>query len=199
MRYCIMIDEKLEIAILKSDELNAKLENEAKLENGMVSTKRILHMVQHCTNTRIGIAYVSFSKALGPHSSYGAMMRVYNEHEQQIADIVVNSDMDIEYQRFSLVHELGHLMTERYNVDEKDKGYKISAHINQDVFSISKEEYEEDESLLNEQIANVFALRVLIPFKELMKRIDSNDNLSEIAKSFGVTKDAVISRIVLGI
>ena len=198
MRYCIMIDEKLKIAVDKSNELNKMLENEAKLENGMISTKRILHMVQHCTKTRIGVAYLPFSKALGKSSNYGAMMSVYNEDEQQVADIIVNSDMDAEYQRFSLIHELGHLMTGKYNVEEKSKGYKISAHINQDVFSIPKEEYDRDVSLLNEQIANVFALRVLIPFNELMKRIDSNGNLNEIAKSFGVTRDAIISRIVLG-
>lgn len=195
-----MIDEKLSIAVEQSNKIIDQLNNENKTETGLISTKRILNIVQYNTNTKIGIDYISFSNALKSDKSlnYGAMMCVYKENNQQIADIVINNDISAECQRFSLVHELGHLMTGKYNIEEKGNRYKISAHINQDVFSIPKEEYDKYEFLLNEQIANVFALRILIPYGQLRKKINECGNLDIIAKHFGVEKDAIISRLALG-
>lgn len=208
MRYFMMIDEKLQIAVEKSNIILDLLKKEKAFDNGMISTKRIIYIVQNYIHASIGVAYSPFSKISKELSSCGAMLGLSKEdsngESKNVARIIVNSESDIENQRFSLVHELGHLMTEKYNFedsnnDSSNENFKISAHINQNLFSIPKEDYEKNDTLLNEQIANVFALRVLIPFEELMKRLNNNDNLKEIADSFGVTKDAIISRLALGL
>lgn len=201
MRYCVMIDEKLKIAEEKANEVLDKLNTENCLEDSMVSTKMILRVVQQCTNTIIGIAYTSFSDFFGDNKALnkcGAMMSVYkDDNDKQIAKIVVNADMEPEYQRFSLVHELGHLMTGKHNIENKNS-YKLSAHINQNVFSIAKTTYDNDEDMLNEQIANVFALKVLIPFNKLIPKISKDYNIEDVAAEFGVKEQAIISRIALG-
>lgn len=194
-----MIDERMNIAVTKS---NLVLDNITISENEkIVPTSKIINAVKNITRTKIGIDYVSFSK-LQIDGNYGAMMRVIEKEKEKekenekIAEIFINSDNDKEYQRFSLVHELGHLITNHHNVNQKD--FIISAHINQNVFSIDEKDYSDNTYLLNEQIANVFALRTLIPFKELMMRLEKTGDLNKIANSFGVTKEAIISRIALG-
>lgn len=188
-----MIDQKMNVAVEKS---NLVLEHINFSENDkLISTSKIIHAVKSITKTQIGIRYIPFSK-LNIEENYGAMMRVVKKNGEEIAEIFINSDNDSEYQRFSLVHELGHLITGRHNLDHD--GFVISTHIDQNVFSIEEKDYISNSYLLNEQIANVFALRTLIPFKSLMSRLDDSSDLKKIANSFGVTKEAIISRIALG-
>lgn len=197
MRYCVMIDEKLKIAVEKSN-LVLKTVNFDN-EDSIIPTSKIINSIKSLTGAKIGIDYVSFSK-LEIDADFGAMMRVTkNSDNTKTAEIFINSDRDSSYQRFSLVHELGHLITECYNFSPDNKKFTLSTHINQSVFSIDKEAYDKSEYLLNEQIANVFALRTLIPFNKLIERLEENSDLNKIAKSFGVTKDAIISRIALGV
>lgn len=196
-----MIDEKLQIAVDTSNIILDKLKEQSN-DDKMVQTSRIINLVKAVTNSKIGIDYISFKENGLPYQC-GAMMRVDKENsddglEYKKASIFINSDMDNAYQRFSLVHELGHLMTERYNTEANDGKYTMSTHIVQDVFSINKKAYDKNDFLLNEQIANVFALRVLIPFEKLRKELRESGDLDAIATSFGVTKEAIISRIALG-
>lgn len=195
----MMIDENLKIGFEKSNLLLMYLLKEIPEDDYMVSTRKIINLVKNLTNTKIGIDYKSFSSLKNKSASnYGAMMSVYKDGNNRIAEIIINSDKDDEYQRFSLVHELGHLMTDKNNFELDNKRFMLSTHINWNMFSIPKEKYDNNTLLLNEQIANVFALRVLIPFEKLYKKIEESSDLNEIATSFGVTKDAVVSRIALG-
>lgn len=194
-----MIDEKLKVGFEQSNRLLDSLLKEIPDNKYMIPTGKIINLVKSITDTRIGIDYKSFSTLTNKNASnYGAMMSVYKENDNKIAEIIINSDKEDEYQRFSLVHELGHLMTDKNNFELVDKRFKLSTHINWNMFTIPKEKYDNSTLLLNEQIANVFALRVLIPFEKLHKKLNECDDLNEIALSFGVTKDAIISRIALG-
>ena len=100
--------------------------------------------------------------------------------------------------RFSLVHELGHLMTECES-ESRSEGYKISTHIDMDITSIPKEVLEDPgmEYLVDEQAANIFSLLVLMPQEAFVRALKKNDKISDIAILFGVESEAVKSRMML--
>ena len=121
-----------------------------------------------------------------------------SNYQPSSATIVLNADTDTEFQRFSLLHELGHLVT--FNGDEPidSSNYILSTHINYNVTSIPKEKYDKNKYLLKEQIANIFALRVLMPSNQFYEKMLELKDISAVAKFFGLTKDAVISRMMIG-
>ncbi len=168
----------------------------------MVSTADVLKTVERLTN--INIKYTDFDfaeldNADGKErfSRFGAAMYVSPEGDNREAQILLNSRETIEMQRFSLVHELGHLMLN--NMQRMDKGFLFSTHIDMDITSISKEALKDDDFAIGEQAANIFALLVLIPDELLVKALKNYDSLDDIAKAFGVEKSAVVSRVMLGI
>lgn len=118
------------------------------------------------------------------------------------ATIILNSNENIDdkFRRFSLIHELGHLITGKYNVqsnvDKKKTKFILSSHIDYALSHISEKEYA-DEFLLNEEIANIFALRVLLPLKPLLVEITKLKDLKKVAAHFGVPEEAVNSRLNL--
>ena len=124
------------------------------------------------------------------------MMCVSNEKSGRRASIFLNERETPEMVRFSLVHELGHLMT--IDWDSLDE-YHISTHIDMDITSIPQEllDNPEFEFLAEEQKANIFALMVLIPYDSLMRALSKYNSLAGVAKFFGVEKSAVISRLML--
>ena len=194
------MDKAFEIATIKANEVIERLHYS---DDGLVSTKQIVEIVSDILEqenpTEIECLFVSFSSA-GVSDDYGAMMSVLQSdgNSKQQATIIVNSDKDAKFQRFSLIHELGHLITNCYTAVDEKNHYTISAHIKYNITSISAEECKNDEKLKNEQIANIFALKVLMPFNAFMKKVFVSDDLQSIADFFGVTKDAVRSRILLG-
>lgn len=190
-----MIDEKLNVAVEKSDLVLKKLK--IRKDERMIPTKDILNAVKEITGFKISVGYTSFSE-FKELDNCGAMMCVIKNDDTTFARILINSDNSPKYKRFSLVHELGHLITNRHTISSSENQFMISTHIDQNIFSLDKKVYDKDEYLLNEQIANVFALRTIIPFDALMYRLKNYSDLDEIANIFGVTKEAVISRIALG-
>lgn len=170
---------------------------------GYVDTDSIIRAVSELTNTKISFGYASFSKFKIPSvSDYGAIMCVTKadgSSGQQTAQIVLNQDKDLKFRRFSLVHELGHLATGKYNVEETSNRYMLCAHIQYNITAIPEEEYENKPFLEAEEIANIFALKVLMPTKIFAQRMFELKNISEVADCFGVTEDAVCSRSLLGL
>lgn len=191
-----MFDERLKVAYDKSNEVLEELDYDV---TKMVSTQDIIDIVERKVDCRILVSEISFSDVSEKLKDYGAMMWTeLNSNGQRIANIVLNKDNDSEFQRFSLVHELGHLMT--VNSDDlfvEDEKYIVSTHIDYRVTNISKEEYENNEFLLGEQYANVFALRILMPERIFFKKIKELDRISQVARFFGLTDEAVLSRIML--
>lgn len=192
-----MFNEDLKIAYEKSDEVLNSLDCP---EYDIPSTQEIVNIVADKVNCKIRVLTCSFHEMNENLREYGAMMWTEKTNdEQRIANIVVNSDNDAKFQRFSLVHELGHLMTEFESEDlfVPNEKYIVSTHINYKVTSIPPEKYRSNKFLLNEQKANVFALRVLMPKDSFYSRLNKLDSISDVAKSFGLSRDAVFSRIML--
>ena len=169
-----------------------------------INTNDIIKAVEDVTKTKIIVREFDFGKLKDSDdidesidfSRYGAAMCVTNESEGSVARIMLNSRETLTKQRFSLVHELGHLVTG--NMDDSGD-FLFSTHIDMDITSISDCDLKNDSFLVGEQIANIFALLVLIPYDLLVKAMKQFDSLDDIARMFGVEKDAVISRIVLGV
>lgn len=126
--------------------------------------------------------------------SFGAAMCASSSEKHAI--ILLNEKETPEMQRFSLVHELGHLMIQDLS---EFSGYRVSTHIDMDITSIPDEVLDKKgfEFLIEEQQANIFALLVLIPYELLKKAVKEYDSFEDIAKAFGVEKNAIISRIEL--
>lgn len=167
--------------------------------DSLVDTTTIMDVVEGITGYDIKFSTVDFSelaKKIGTDSLSKCGAALYVETDKKTALIMINSNESIKMQRFSLVHELGHLMLDNMY---KGDGFEFSAHIAMDITSIPDELWGSDATLKNEQLANVFALLVLIPDKALLNAIDKYDSLDDISHVFGLEKDALVSRIKLGV
>ena len=97
-----------------------------------------------------------------------------------------------------MLHELGHLIINdaaEFNAHDK---YVLSTHIDYKITSITKECYDSDKYLLKEQLANIFALRVLMPSEQFYNVTQKFNDISKVSEFFGVTDDAVMSRMMIG-
>ena len=195
-----MNDTRFDIAFEKSNLVNEKLGDE---NNNIIDTQRVIDLVSDITKTEIEVLELDFSP-IELAKRCGAMMSVVEKDDVKRATIILNSDKKIDnrFRRFSLVHELGHLITGKYNaqsnVDKKKTKFTLSSHIDYTLSHISEKEYA-DEFLLNEEIANIFALRVLLPLKPLMEEIAKVKDFNLVATHFGVPEGAIQSRLDLGV
>lgn len=206
MKNWIMENAKFTMAYAKAEAVSEKI---SCANEYMVSTKSIIRAVENLTKTRILYRKFDFSK-LAEGSGYesqicnmGAAMSVQNEEisdgqYEKTAYILLNEKETPEMIRFSLVHELGHLMMDDER-EGRDEGYKISTHIDMDITSIPKEVLESPnmEYLVDEQAVNIFSLLVLMPQEAFLRAFKKYDKMSDIAMLFGVELDAVKSRMML--
>lgn len=137
--------------------------------------------------------------------SYGAMLSTMTRSKpgtsdvEPIAFLIINSDYSADMQRFSVAHELGHLITNipNFTYEEIDDGrFTISTHINPDITFIPEEQCEENKYLIAEQVANIFALLVLIP-RDIRIRDIKAVGMEKLTEIYGVTEDAIYSRMLL--
>ena len=191
------MSEKFKIATEKANLVIGKLNIK---ENNFIKTEDLVDVVEELTNAKILVAETDFEKINKSAKRYGAMMNISNGKDNiKSVIIVLNSNrcIDAKFKRFSLAHELGHLITEKYTFSDEKKKFILSTHIDYTLNKISEEECEKDEHLFNEEIANIFALKVLMPIKLLRKALESIKDIKEISNHFGVSEDAVLSRIIL--
>lgn len=153
----------------KSEQVISKLNYN---NDGMVSTDSIIKAVSKMTNTDISFSYASFENLKVPSASnIGAMMCVQkrkNKGSRETATIILNSDKSVKFRRFSLVHELGHLVNQNFTTSTDGKEYTLSAHIQYNIFSFTDEQCAADPLIESEQQANIFALHVLMPSEAFM-------------------------------
>jgi Zn-dependent peptidase ImmA (M78 family) len=192
-------DKDFEIATIKA---NKVIKNLNYKNNGPIPTESIIRSVEDLlkktTPTKIKCRRMSFSANKVKEDCSAIMNVVRDGKKKQVATIIVNKDKDEWFQRYSLIHELGHLATGYYNVVDKDTCYTLSLHIQYNITNISNEQLKKDDFIKIEQIANIFALKVLMPFETFAIQVFKSDDLQSIADFFGITKDAVRSRIILG-
>ena len=191
-----MYDERFNVAFEKADVVLQKLNLSS---NEIVDIEELVDVVANLTETEISVKEFDFDE-IDEGCEYGAMMCVTKKGTKQYASILLNSNkkIDAAFKRFSLAHELGHLITNKFNLSEKENSFTISTHINYAFNEIKKEDYDNNEFLLNEEIANIFALKVLIPMKTLVKvMIDTKNDFKKIAKYFGVKENTIKARLDL--
>ena len=207
----IMIRPEYKIAFEKAAQINKILSVRAK-KDGFVPLDDIIKAVQIVSNySEINVERVQFSKIDFPQDfdksvalSCGAMLNTVSRKtpqgkDEEVAYLIINSDFDANMQRFSVAHELGHLITEVPNFvyETIDDGQStLSAHINADITYWTEEECEGNSYLVAEQVANIFALLVLIP-DDLKIRNVREYGAEDLAKKYGVTEDAIYSRMLL--
>lgn len=192
-----------EIEKNKIDENVEKVQSRVeRRENGYVNTDSLVNVVSELTDTSISFDYISFSRLsknvgeVQDLGDFGAMMLVTKGNDgKRKANIYLNSDKEVKFRRFSLAHELGHLMNEQF--DNPKAKYVVSTHIQYNLTSLPDSTCE-DPFFNKEQLANIFALKVLIPGDELHRLVKQNVDLETIGRRFGVDVDAVYSRLQLG-
>ena len=191
-----MKDSRFDIATEKANRV-IRLMNLG--ENKQLDTSELVDVVSKETGTVIEVRETDFCKII-ENCHYGAMMCVNKSNDTQSAFIVLNSNekIDDKFRKFSLVHELGHLMTGRYNISVDQNNYTLSTHIDYQFNKIKEDDYKDNTYLLNEEIANIFALRVLLPFDALVKKMNNDFDLKRISEYFGVSENAVLARLRLG-
>lgn len=162
-------------------------------------TDGIIHAVAYHTDMEIYFKYASFSKFLPEYADSGAVMCVMEgANGVHRAHIVLNQDKDLKFRRFSLVHELAHLITGEYVLAEKEDQYMICSHIQYDIRPFVEGHCQNDSFVIAEELCNVVALKILLPADKFAKKMFELKDISEVAKCFGVTEDAVCSRMLLG-
>ena len=108
--------------------------------------------------------------------------------------ILVNTDKSTAFQRFSIIHEMGHIVTGCL-VESKQNAWIVSSDISYDIPSTPPKK---DKNQAYEVIANIFALKVIIPMDMLLEQIKAGKGIKYIASYFMADADAVLARIKLG-
>lgn len=186
--------KEFEIAYIKAQEVLDKMHYSNK---EMIRTSSVIDTVEEILNLDVKFSDYDFKKFNNKKldfSNYGAAMAVFKNDEATSVSILLNERESPKMKRFSLVHELGHLMT---NYEECAKDFQISTHIDMDITSIPNEVLNDNEFLIKEQVANIFALLVLIPFEMLIDATKRFGSLNEVSDFLGVENSAVISRLRL--
>lgn len=191
-------NENIQIAYEKSDEVMNNIQYEP---DKMIDSTAVIEYVKEHYCPKIELYTRSFAGLQYSSASYddcGAMMRVNNQGETLSATIVLNSDMPVTFQRYALMQQIGHLITLPPDVRLNPDTYNVSKHIYYDLSQITEEDLENNYYLMREQVANIFALRVLMPNRQFYQKMRQLGSVSAVAQFFGLTEDAVISRMMIG-
>ncbi len=171
-----------------------------------ISLEDIQNAVQKSTGISIKVSRTSFSElCLHECANDYSMMRIKTHVNpatncrERIAEIVVNTDYDAITQRFAVAHELGHIMCHSESINYKqiqdNNNFVISKYVHSDITRLMKQ-IDKCTYSLNEAVANIFAVLVLVPRKISISDVKKHDP-AEFAKIYGVTEDAILSRMLL--
>ena len=191
-------NEHLKIAYERSDEIIRSMSCDPER---MIDADRIVEHVRRscCPVIELHtISFAGFRSGLVPTHGCGAMTRINFDAGLRSAVIVLNSDMPAASQRFSLMQQLGHLVTLPPDAHLDPDIFHVSAQADLDLLRISEEELVGSRYFLREQIANIFALRVLMPSEQFFRLMRQLRNIQTAASFFGVTEEAVIARMMIG-
>ncbi|MCH5171562.1 MAG: ImmA/IrrE family metallo-endopeptidase [Erysipelotrichales bacterium] len=162
----------------------------------MVNTQACLDYIEIIKKIDIKVYKISFKDLKKELEDFGAMMVRTKGVTRNIARIYLNSDKDPVFQRFSLMHEFGHILFDEYTTEDFKDKLVVSSHINYRLFSIPDSDTDKNKYLQREQYANIFALELLMPSTKIkeLKKVFSDDEMSVF---FGVDKVAVKTRLDL--
>lgn len=195
------MDERFRIAYEKAQEIHAV----STYSSGAVDIDEIIKIVEIKENADIKLRLESFSNQEAFSESLsrcGAAMSVTETKKPgqalpfKQARILLNTDWPYQNMRFSLAHELGHIITGNYTVSDSANRFSVSTHIDTDITSFTDEDLK-NETLVKEQCANVFALLILMPNPIFQLTFRLFNDKEQIAAYFNVDVNAVNSRLEL--
>ena len=153
-------------------------------------TDEIKKIIEDRFKVDIEIKSTSFKHFERPACDAGAFMCRKNKNKFVI---LVNTDKPTAFQRFSIIHEMGHIATGCL-INDKQNAWIISTNISYGIPSIPPK----DKNQAYEVMANIFALKVIIPMDMLLEQIKAGKGIKYIALHFITDADAVLARIKLG-
>ena len=195
------MDERFRTAYEKAQEVLDVLN----YSTGPVDIDQIIKIIEIKENVDIKIRVESFSEQetiterlarCGAAMSITEVKRPERSRPSKLARILLNGDWPYKNMRFSLAHELGHIITGNYTVFDSASRFSVSTHIDTDICSFSEEDLT-DETLVKEQIANIFALFLLMPNPTFNLTTKLFEDKEQIATYFNVDVKAVHSRLEL--
>ena len=178
--------------------------DEMNYKSGAVDINEVIRVVEKLKGVDIKIVKEHFDNIDSKFGKCGAAMSVWRgenkECEENVkyeAVILLNNVHPFAKMRFSLAHELGHIMSQiPAEVNAAERQFVVSMHINTNITSLEitpkSSQYE-----VNEQIANIFALLILMPSRVFTTVYDLLQDKKMVADYFGVAVDAVESRLKL--
>lgn len=193
-----ILNEQVRAAYEISDEV---IQNISYSPEEMIDTSAVVDYVRKRYFPELALfsrSFAGLSMPSGACSNSGAKLRVDLSGPVRKATIVLNSDMPPTYQRFCLMQQLGHLATLPADAKLDPDSYNVSTQINYDIAGISEADLDGNYYLLREQVANIFALRVLMPAAQFYRKMRELNSVTAAARFFGLTEDAVISRMMIG-
>jgi Zn-dependent peptidase ImmA (M78 family) len=146
---------------------------------------------------RIARQYADVIEEPMPDDISGMLIPVKHPEREKKWAIIVNKSHAEVRKRFTVAHELGHLLLHDYRTPHADTGFKIRFRANR----------EYDASVVEEVEANQFAAEVLMPSQILLSRtleldieyVDANKShdraIESLAKEFKVSKQALQIRL----
>lgn len=189
-----MVRESYKIAERKAQELLKELSPDF----GMVDTDKIVELVQEKTNYNVKVYKTDFSRlGIKEIEDFGGLISIIKKKQLSSngqAAIYLNSKNSPQMMRFSLMHEVGHLVTAIDSLEE-GKAY-ASPLISADITYLNEERIKNNAFLEKEQAANIFALSILMP-KELFQVATRQYTVEKLSNIFGVTEEAVLSRFLM--
>ena len=194
----LFCNDALKIAYERSDEVIRSVSYDPER---MIDTDLILEHVRRTCCPVIELYVVSFTKlrsGIIPAHGCGAITRIDFDRKLWSAIIALNSDMPAPVQRFSLMQQIGRLVTLPPDAHLDPDIFHVSADIHFDLLGITEEELAGSRYFLQEQIANIFALRVLMPSEQFFQVMRRMGNTQTAAAFFGVTEEAVVARMMIG-
>jgi IrrE N-terminal-like domain len=134
-----------------------------------------------------------------PAEISGMLVPLASESSERRWAIIVNSGQALVRQRFTIAHELGHLLLHRYSQPHADAGFKVRFRDENSSLGSIREEVE----------ANQFAAELLMPEPLLVKHLVAMgldyaveemtdrqlEKLRELASDFGVSAQSLTFRI----
>ena len=187
-----MARESYKIAEKKAQELLTEISPML----GMLDTDKVVALVQDKTKYKVKVYRADFSElGIDGIENLGGFISVIKKKESSsdgIAAIYLNSKNSPQMMRFSLMHEVGHLMT--MDLEKLKVGHALaSPHISANIYYLNEEKIGNDKFLEDEQAANIFALSILMPEDKFLTAC-KQFAIEDLAGIFGVTPEAVLSR-----
>lgn len=192
-------NDNLKIAYERSDEIIRSVSYDP---DRMIDTELILEYVRQKYCPVIQLYTVPFTEIrsgiISAHGC-GAITRIDFDSVLRSAIIAINSEMPAPVRRFSLVQQIGRLVTLPPDAHLDPDIFHVRADIKLDLSGITEEELAGSRYYLQEQIANIFALRVLMPSGQFFQAMRRLRDIHTAAAFFGVTEETVIARMMIGV